>query len=44
VKLFGRQFLLFDLGGTVAIAGMAFMLVDSAVRHTVQLYREERIA
>jgi archaetidylinositol phosphate synthase len=44
VKLFGRQFLIFDIGGAIAMAGMAFMLVDSSIRHTVQLYREEKIA
>jgi phosphatidylglycerophosphate synthase len=44
VKLFGRQFLIFDLGGAIALIGMAFMLVDSSIRHTVQLYREEKIA
>ena len=39
--LFGRAFRLFDVGGAVAIAGMAAMLVLSAARHTVRLYREE---
>jgi phosphatidylglycerophosphate synthase len=39
--LFGRAFLLFDVGGLVAIAGMMFMAVSGAVRHTAQLYREE---
>src|SRR5215831_4657209 len=43
VKLFGRQFLLFDIGGTVGIVGMGLMLVWSAVRHTRQLYQDERL-
>jgi phosphatidylglycerophosphate synthase len=41
VKVFGREVLLFDLGGVMAIIGMSVMLVVSAIRHTVQLYREE---
>jgi archaetidylinositol phosphate synthase len=44
IKIFGRQVLLFDLGGLVAIAGMSCMLIVSAIRHTAQLYKEERIA
>jgi phosphatidylglycerophosphate synthase len=44
VKIFGRPVLLFDLGGAIAIASMAFMLVDSSIRHTAQLYGEEKIA
>jgi len=43
IKLFGKQLLLFDLGGVIAIAGMGLMLIVSAIRHTSQLYREERI-
>lgn len=37
----GGPYLLFDLGGVIAIAGMAAMLITAAVRHTVMLYREE---
>lgn len=37
----GRQFLLFDLGGALAITGMAVMAVAAAVRHTAILYRAE---
>jgi len=44
IKVFGRNLLLFDVGGVVAITGMAIMLVASSVRHTLQLYQEERIA
>ena len=40
-RIGGRQFLLFDVGGAVAIVGMAAMAVAMAVRHTAALYREE---
>ena len=43
VGLFGRKYLLFDVGGVVGIAGMAMMLVWAAVRHTRQLYNAERL-
>lgn len=43
VTLFGRRLLLFDVGGTVGIAGMAAMLIWAAVRHTRQLYEAERL-
>ncbi len=42
-RLFGRQFLLFDVGGVVAIAGMATMFLVSALVHTVRLYHEEQL-
>lgn len=42
-RLFGRQFLLFDVGGVIAIAGMAAMFLVSAVMHTARLYHEEQI-
>ena len=44
IKVFGKQLLLFDVGGVIAIAGMGLMLIVSASRHTIQLYHEERIA
>ena len=37
----GGPFLLFDIGGVIAIGGMVAMLFTAAVRHTVLLYREE---
>lgn len=43
VGLFGRHFLLFDIGGAVGIAGMGLMLVWSALRHTRELYQAERL-
>lgn len=43
IHIFGRPYLLFDVGGVIAMAGMAGILVVSAICHTVQLYREERV-
>lgn len=42
VTVAGTQFLLFDIGGAVAIAGMAAMALAAAARHTIQLYGEEK--
>ena len=42
--LFGRDFLLFDVGGAVATAGMLAMAIVSTIRHTTKLYKEERLA
>jgi archaetidylinositol phosphate synthase len=39
----GHKFLLFDVGAVVAIVGMAIMFLYAAIKHTVQLYREERL-
>ena len=36
-----HSFLLFDIGGTMAIFAMALMAVGSTFRHTLTLYREE---
>jgi archaetidylinositol phosphate synthase len=44
IRVFGRHIRLFDLGGTIAIAGMSMMLIVSAIKHTRQLYREERLS
>src|SRR5579872_3901778 len=41
--IFGRQYLLFDVGGAVGIVGMCVALLWSIVRHTVYLYRAERL-
>jgi phosphatidylglycerophosphate synthase len=43
VNIVNRRFLLFDLAGVVAIAGMAVMVLAAAVRHTAILYREETV-
>jgi phosphatidylglycerophosphate synthase len=39
--LFGYRVLLFDLGGTIAAAGMTAMAVMVTLRHTAELYRRE---
>jgi archaetidylinositol phosphate synthase len=44
VGLLGHRFLLFDVGGAIGILGMGSMLVWSALRHTMQLYRAERLS
>jgi phosphatidylglycerophosphate synthase len=41
--LFGRTWLLFDVGGVIAIIGMASMALITAARHTAELYRRERL-
>jgi len=41
--LLGHVFLLFDVGGAIAIAGMMGMVVISTARHTARLYREDRL-
>jgi archaetidylinositol phosphate synthase len=38
-----RTFRLFDVGGAVAIAGMAIMAAAATARHTVALYRDETL-
>ncbi len=43
VALMGHRYLLFDVGGVVGICGMGAMLVWSSLRHTIQLYRAERL-
>lgn len=44
VQLAGRQFLLFDVGGAIGIAGIGFALLWSVVKHTAFLYRAEPLA
>lgn len=43
VKIAGQQLLLFDVGGAVGLVGIALMLLISTIKHTVQLYNEERL-
>src|SRR5438270_11774689 len=43
VYLFGRAHRLFDVAGTLGISGMLLIMVISAVRNTIRLYREEPI-
>ena len=40
-NFFGHKILLFDLGGMIAAAGMFAMAIVVALRHTVELYRQE---
>ena len=40
----GHRFLLFDVGAVVAMIGMGIMFLYAAIKHTVQLYREERLS
>jgi phosphatidylglycerophosphate synthase len=42
-RVFGREYLIFDIGGVIGIAGMGLMLVWSALRHTRELYNAERL-
>ena len=39
--LLGHRFLLFDVGGVIAAAGMFAMAVAVTVRHTAELYKQE---
>ena len=43
VHFFDVLYPLYDLGGLIASIGMIFMLVVSAIRHTLILYKEERL-
>ncbi|CAN5557022.1 hypothetical protein BH23ACI1_BH23ACI1_20200 [soil metagenome] len=43
VNVFGGAYLLFDIGGAVAIVALAATFVTAAVRHTRLLYTRERI-
>jgi phosphatidylglycerophosphate synthase len=43
VTLFGHRWLLFDVGGAAAIAGVLMAFVANAVRNAVALYNEERL-
>lgn len=41
--ILGTGYRLFDVGGAVGIAGMSLMLVSAVARHTLHLYRVERL-
>jgi len=43
VHLFGAEYRLFDVGGTIGLAGMALILIVFTLQNTIRLYREERI-
>ena len=42
-KIAGRSFLSFDVGGVVAIAGMAAMVLFAAIQQTAMLYKKEAL-
>lgn len=44
IAILGRRILLFDLGGVIATSGMTLFLITSAIAHTRELYRQERIS
>ena len=44
VTLLGNQYLLFDVGGAIGIAGIVMALLYSIVKHTSYLYQAERHA
>ena len=43
VHLFGKEYLLFDVGGFVGIIGLGLTLIFFAVKNTMTLYRSERL-
>jgi hypothetical protein len=43
VHLAGQKYLLFDVGGVVAMAGMVGIVLYSVVQNTMTLYRAETI-
>ncbi len=43
VHLFGHQYKLFDVGGVIGIAALLIIVLHSAIKNTITLYREERI-
>jgi archaetidylinositol phosphate synthase len=43
VTILGRQWLLFDLGGAVAIAGFLIAFAGGALKNGIALYKEERL-
>ncbi len=43
VHVFGSPYRLFDVGGVIASAGMVLIMLISATRHTIALYRLERL-
>lgn len=43
VRVFGREILVFDVGGAIGAAGMLVVAVLAAIKHTAQLYNEERL-
>ena len=44
VHFLGGRYRLFDIGGSIGLAGMGLMVVVFTLQNTIRLYREERIA
>jgi hypothetical protein len=42
-RIAGRTFLLFDVGGVIAITVMLGMAISTACHHIAVLYREEKL-
>ncbi len=42
-RIFGHRYLLYDIGGVIAIAGMALILIVSSIQNTHALYVLERL-
>jgi len=42
-RIFGHKYLLYDVGGVIAIVGMALVLVVSSIQNTHALYELERL-
>jgi hypothetical protein len=40
----GGQYRLFDVGGTIGLAGMALILICFTGQNTLRLYREEKVS
>jgi hypothetical protein len=43
VQLAGSTYRLYDVGGTIGVTGLVLTLLASVVRHTIYLYRAERL-
>jgi len=43
VQLAGSTYRLYDVGGAIGVTGLALMLIAAVFRHTVELYRAERL-
>jgi archaetidylinositol phosphate synthase len=43
VELFGREFLLLDIGGTIATLAMFGMAIAASIKNTRRLYNQERL-
>ncbi len=44
VRIQGEPYRLYDVAGVIAITGMGLMLITSAIKNTLALYRAERIS